>query len=115
MKLPDLSSGYAAWAGTFLGAVAWFAHNQVSHAVYWKCDAGGPLLTGLTALIAAAVAALGGWISWKARRVEAPPESTDRPEGHTFSGLVSAGAAALFVFAILLQGFSGFVVPGCAP
>ena len=115
MRLPGLDSGYAAWAGTFLGAAAWFAHNQVSTAIYWNCDAGGPLRTGLTALLAIAAAAVGGWISWKARPAPSPPESADRPEGHTFSGLVSAGAAALFIFAILLQGLSGFIVPGCAP
>ncbi|HEY8573017.1 hypothetical protein [Phenylobacterium sp.] len=115
MKRRDLRSGYAAWAGTFLGAVAWFGHNQVSHAVYWNCDAAGPLLTAGTALLAIAVAALGGWISWNARPAPAPPESTDRREGHTFSGLVSTGAAALFIFAILLQGLSGFIVPGCSP
>ena len=113
MRLRLRRSTYAPWAGLFLGAVAWFAHNQVSHAVYWDCHAGGALLTAGTALAFGAVAVAGGLISWAGRK--APPSSTDRPESRAFGAIVGAMAAALFTFGILLQALSGFIVPGCAP
>jgi hypothetical protein len=105
-------SSLAPWAGVFLGAGAWFAHHQAtSNTVYWNCEVGGPLFTGLLGLVFGFVALAGGWISWQARA--APPSSVDRPEPRNFGGVIGAGSAILFTFAILLQTLSGFIVPAC--
>jgi len=103
---------YAAWSGLFVGAAAWFAHHQVtSDRVYWACTTGGPLLTGGLGALCFIIAAGSGLVSWRAR--SGRPDRTEGPESSTFAGVVSAGAAALFCFAILLQGLTGFIVPAC--
>jgi hypothetical protein len=110
MKLRQ--SSYAPWAGLFLGAAAWFGDHQVtSNATYWNCEAGGPVFTTFLGAVFGFVAVSAGWISWQARA--APPASVDRPESRNFGGVVGAGSAALFTFAIILQTLSGYIVPGC--
>lgn len=102
----------APWAGVFLGALAWFAHHQVgSNANYWDCSLDRVWLTAGSGLLFGAVAAVGGVISWLARA--APPSSAGRPESRGFAAALGAMAAALFLFAILLQALSGLIVPGC--
>jgi hypothetical protein len=102
----------APWAGLFVGAAAWIAHHQFgSDRVYWSCTGGGPLLTGGLGLACFALAAAAGFISWNARPSPAP--DTEGPTGRTFVSVMSAGCAAIFCFAILLQSLSGFIVPGC--
>jgi putative copper export protein len=113
MKSRLRRSSFAPWAGLFLGALAWFGHNQVSNAVYWDCRLGGALLTAGTAIGFGALAIVGGLISWAGRA--APPSSTDRPESRAFGSVVGVMAAAIFLFTILLQALAGFIVPGCAP
>lgn len=112
MRVRLRRSSLAPWAGVFLGAIAWFAQHQgASNAVYWDCRLGGPWLTAGTGVACAAVIVAGGLVSWKARA--APPSTPDRPESRSFAGWVGAGTAAVFLFAVLLQTLSGFIVPGC--
>jgi hypothetical protein len=106
------TSAYAPWAGMFVGALAWFAHHQIgSNADFWSCRAGGPLLTVGLGLVFGLIAAAAGWVSWRTRI--AKPANPDRPESRMFAAVVSAGSAALFCFAIILQSLSGLIVPGC--
>lgn len=104
----SLRAAYAPWAGLFLGALAWFLHHQlVSNVTYWECSRGGPWLTGGLGLVFALIAGLGGVVSWRARA------APDGPRSGPFAVWVSAGSAAIFAFAILLQALSGFIIPGC--
>lgn len=101
-------AAYAPWAGLFLGAAAWFLHHQlVSNVTYWECARGGPVLTGVLGLLFVIAATVGGLISWRAR------DAPEGPRSGRFAAVVSAGAAAIFGFAILLQALSGFIIPGC--
>ena len=113
MRRPLVQTAYAPWAGVFLGAVGWFGQHQTgSSAVYWDCRMGGPWLTAGTGLAAAAVVVAGGLISWAART--APADSEGRQETRRFAAWVGAGSAGMFLFAVLLQTLTGFIVPGCA-
>ena len=105
-------SPYAPWAGLFVGAVAWFTHHQAgSNFTYWDCRASGGWLTVGLGLVALLVTAGAGFVSWRA--CETPPDSQDGSNTRNFGGWVSAGSAALFAFAILLQMLTGLIVPGC--
>jgi hypothetical protein len=102
----------APWTGLFVGAGGWFLHHQAgSDAVFWDCRLGGPLLTGLLGLVCGLLVLGGGVISWRARNPSA--EAEDRPESHSFAGVVGAGAAGLFLLAIAFQTLSGFIIPAC--
>jgi hypothetical protein len=104
---------FTPWAGLFLGAAGWFLHHQGgSNANFWDCRFGGPVYTLLLGLVSAAIVAAGGLISWRIWRT---PAGEDAPEVRSFGGLVSAAAAALFLFAIALQTLGGLIVPSCMP
>lgn len=112
MSLRLRRSSLPPWTGVFVGAAAWFAqHQAASNAVYWDCRLGGPWLTAGTGLACAALIVAGGLISWRARA--APPSSAGRPESRDFAAWLGVGAAAVFLFAVVLQTVSGFIVPGC--
>lgn len=110
MSAAGLKSAFAPWAGLFLGAVGWFAHQQTgSGANAWDCHMGGALtVLGLT-LVFGGLAVLGGVISWRARRpVEGPGAETRR-----FSGLVGTATAGIFLLAIVFDTLAGLIVPAC--
>jgi hypothetical protein len=113
MRLDLRESRLAPWAGMFLGAAGWFLHHQAgSNANYWDCRLGGPLYTVILAVACSAIVAAGGWISWRIWRSPAGP---DGMEPRSFAGLVAAGCAALFLFAIAMQTLGGLIVPKCMP
>lgn len=105
-------SPWAPWAGLFSGAAGWFLHQQGgAGANYWDCRFGGPLWTVMLALVSAAIILAGAYVSWGARR--APEAGEDRPEARRFGGTVSALAALVFLFAVVLQTLAGLLVPAC--
>jgi hypothetical protein len=105
----------APWAGLFLGAGAWFAHQQsISSLIYWDCRLGGPLATAGSGLAFGMVAAVGGLISWRAhRRAARAAMENGAPHNRSVAGLIGAGSAAIFLLAIAFQGLIGFIVPVC--
>ena len=107
------SSALAPWAGLFLGAAGWFAHHQIaSSLIDWDCTLGGPLLTLGLGLVCGLVIAAGGLISWRVhRRLAAAPQ--DAPHNRNVSGMIGAGAAAVFLLAVVFQALSGVIVPAC--
>jgi len=111
---PRLDRGaLAPWAGLFLGAAAWFAHQQgVSSTIYWDCRLGGPVLTAGLGLVAALVTAAGGWISWRAH--QASRRAAEGPaHNRSVAGMIGAGSAGMFLLAILFQSLTGVIVPVC--
>ena len=103
-------SAWAPWAGLFAGAAGWFTHQTLgADANYWDCRLGGPVWAVALGLACAAVAALGGWTSWRARGTV----GEDRVETRDFSGLVGAATAAIFLLAIAFQTLAGLIVPAC--
>ena len=98
------------WSGLILGATGWFLDHQLgADLIFHDCRRGGPWLSGGLAIICGLLVVAGGAMSWTASRHANLPTNQNRE----FSGLVAAGAAALFLLAILLQTFAGFIVPAC--
>jgi hypothetical protein len=96
------------WAGLFVGAAAWFLHHQAgSNANVYACHvAGGPYVI-VVGLACAALAIIGGVVSWRAE----PPAET--PQSHRFARIVGMAAAAIFTLAIGFQVLGGAIVPDC--
>jgi hypothetical protein len=104
-----LHSTFAPWAGLFLGALGWAAHHQLGSSLsFADCRLGGPMLSGGLGLGCAILALVGASVSWRARRA-----GDGRPETRAFAAWISLMAAGLFLLAIVLQTFAGFVLPDC--
>jgi hypothetical protein len=105
------ASLWAPWAGLFLGAAAWFLHHQAgSDANYWDCKVGGAGFTIGLGVACAVVAAGGGLISWRARKL---PEGPAAEQNRQFAAMVGAAGAAIFLLAIAFQTLAGALVPAC--
>jgi hypothetical protein len=101
------------WAGLWMGGGGWFLHQQaVVNTNYADCSLSGPVTVILIGLISAALAVLGGWLSWTAR---SRAESEGAPDlgSRRFLGELGTGASALFLVAIVYQLLAGLVVPEC--
>lgn len=104
------TSQIAPWTGLFVGALAWFAHQQLgSDANQWNChNAGSPWTIGV-GIASAALAAAGGWISWAARTPADEPSAPTR----SFGRIIGVLAAATFLLTIAFQTFAGVLIPEC--
>jgi uncharacterized membrane protein len=104
-------SALTPWAGVFLGAAAWFIHQQAgSGGDYWDCHLTGPFWSIGVGIVCGAIAVIGGVISWGSRR----SAGEDRSETRRFSGIVGAASAGIFLMAILFQILASLIVPACA-
>jgi hypothetical protein len=103
------TSPWTPWIGLLVGALAWFADQQISSAGdQWDCHAlGGPFAVAV-GLVCIAVTAAAGLASWRLR----PPLEAE-PPNRTFARMVGAGAAAIFILAIAFGTWAGVVLPGC--
>ena len=99
--------GFLPWAGLVLGVLALaIVHQFGSDATFDDCLAASPgpvLLVGILGLVVCAVSGLASW------RVTRRSDSDAR----RVVGVISAGSAALFVFAILLAMIATLVLPPC--
>ncbi|MBV9076966.1 MAG: hypothetical protein JO048_05720 [Methylobacteriaceae bacterium] len=94
-------------AGLAVGPIAWALSTQVGLALPAQQCAGAGWPWGLVAALAgAALTAGAGLVSWRASG-RAPSRAM------SFWARVSALAAALFVFALILQGLSSWMLTGC--
>ncbi|MBV9929793.1 MAG: hypothetical protein JO013_02475 [Alphaproteobacteria bacterium] len=96
------------WTALFVGAAAWFGSQQYgSNLAFAGCPSYSPLAALLIGLLALALTALGGFLSWGVWRggdVEAP-----RP----FVALIGILTSALLAVAIILQTVAGLIIPRC--
>ena len=106
-----------AWAGIFAGPGAWAMSTQASYAlVPWIC-AHKINLVPVLALVFAAIALFGAFLSWRSWKGPAVEESevhagvmeAPRP----FLGAIGALLGVLFALVILTQGAAGLVLNGC--
>lgn len=110
MTAAGARQAFAPWTGLFLGAAAWFGHQQsVSDAIFWDCRLGGPLLTAGLGLLFGLVGAAGGLVSWRAHRQARSADAHSR----SVAGMIGAGSAAIFLLAISFQSLAGLIVPVC--
>lgn len=103
------------WAGLAAGPAAWAVATQLQFAIApWTCAKGGAhLIVPGVALLLAAVAVVGGILSWRSWRAlpALPLEVGGRPRH--FLAALGTVAAMLFALAILMQGAGGLVFSGC--
>jgi hypothetical protein len=94
----------AKWSGAWLGAVAWFADQQiVATTAYANCPAYSRELALGVGIGCALLAVAGGWHSWRAR--QALPA-----EGERFIATISVLLAAISILAILFGTTAGVVL-----
>ena len=106
-----------AWAGIYAGPGAWAVSTQANYAlVPWVC-ANKVNLIPVVALVLAAVALAGAFLSWRSWRSAAVERSeigagiveAPRP----FLGVLGTLVGILFALVIITQGAAGLVLNGC--
>jgi hypothetical protein len=104
------ASALTPWAGLFLGAAAWFAHQQIGSAAnIWNCRAaGGAFIVGV-GLVCGLVALGGGLVSWMAH----VPQDDEARQNRNFARIVGMTGAGVFLLAIAFQTLAGVLVPAC--
>ncbi len=99
----------APWLGLVGAAAGWFlAHQAGSNSVFDDCRVGESWFVVAVNLAGLVLAVAGGFFSWDVCR-----QDERETEGRRFLGLLGALLAALAVFAIVLQGVSGLILPRC--
>ena len=95
------------WAGLVIGLVSVsFVHQFGSEGAFNDCQVNAPVPLLLVALLGIATCGVSGLLSWRSVR-----RSTS--ESRRVIGVISAGLASLFVFAILLAMIAALVLPPC--
>jgi hypothetical protein len=107
----------ASWAGLACGPGAWAVGTQLQYALTpWICGRGINLVP-IVALVLAAVALAGAFISWRVwsgAAVEEAGTGTGVMEApRPFLAGVSVLLGLLFALALLTQGAAGLVLNGC--
>lgn len=103
-----LSTMFLPWAGLVAGTIgAALAHQFGSEGTFDDCAAISPVPLLVVSLIGLAFAIAGGVGSWGVLRDE-----SEGPARRVIA-TVSVGAAALFIFAILLPMVASLVIPPC--
>lgn len=96
------------WAGLISGAIgAALAHQFGAEGMFDDCEAIAPVPLILAALLGLAIVAAGAVASWRVWRDQAEVES------RRLVAVISLGACALFVLAILLPMIATLVLPPC--
>lgn len=97
--------GWRAWSGLVVSPIAWAGHHQFGSSLnFYDCHAGrGWLIAGVGALALAATA-VGGLLSWSARR---------RPQPAGFVAVLGAMAGALLSLTIAIQIGAALILPAC--
>ena len=104
------------WAGLAAGPVAWAVNHQLSYMIVpWVC-AGGVNLIPVLALLFAALAAAGAFISWGSLGGMEEVVAENHAGGHPRRMLaaVSILFALLLMLVILIQGAAALVIDACA-
>jgi hypothetical protein len=103
---------FGKWAGAWLGALAWFADQQlVSMTAYANCPVRTHEFTVSVAVGCILLACAGAWASWRARRA-LPDNSTASPSLKTdrFIATMSLAIAALSILAIVFGTAAGVIL-----
>jgi len=108
MNRAAIREQFAPWAGLVVGIVAGgFAHQFGSQTVFDHCASANPLPLLLVLLLCIAVTAAAGLLSWQigARHSEGPTRR--------LVAFISAGTAALIIFAALFTVIAALMLPRC--
>lgn len=96
------------WTGLAAGTLAAGLTHQIgSEGVFDHCAAFSPIPLLLISLVGIAMTVAGGLASWRVLRVDSETQA------RKVIAAISVGAAALYVFAILLPMIASLVIPPC--
>jgi hypothetical protein len=96
------------WTALFVGTAAWFGSQQYgSNLAFAGCPSYSPLAALLIGLLALALAAVGGFLSWRVWR------GGEIEESRPFIALIGILTSALLAVAIVLQTAAGLIIPRC--
>jgi hypothetical protein len=109
MRLPSTSAKLMAWAGLVIGGILWAANTQLGEILPTTDCIGKHHLTAILSFAGAFVVLGSGIASW---RLDSRPSIGD-DRSLSFSSRLSALAALVFTFALLMQGAASLVLSGC--
>ncbi|MGY4630028.1 hypothetical protein [Bradyrhizobium sp. USDA 4486] len=100
------------WAGLWLAPLIWAANMQLGQILpYADCRTQVPI-AAISSFLGAGVTILAGVVSWRSAARQ-PAEAGSRATASAFGGRLSALSAAIFTFALLMQGIASMVLSGC--
>jgi hypothetical protein len=95
----------APWTGMFAGPLCWALNQQgFSSLLHFNCRLGSGTKGIVSFVVLAIVLIASGVVSWRWR---------GGTELQRFIGIASAGAAALFLLALIFQTAATLILPGC--
>jgi hypothetical protein len=109
MRLPRTSAKLMAWAGLVIGGIAWAANTQIGEILPPADCSSDVRRSAIISFVAAAIVLASGGISW---RLDSRPSVGD-DRSLPFASRLSAMAALVFTFALLMQGAASLVLSGC--
>jgi hypothetical protein len=109
MRLPSTSAKLMAWAGLVIGGVAWAVNTQLGEILPTADCIGKHHGSAIISFFGALIVLGSGALSW---RLDSRPSIGD-DRSLPFSSRLSALAALVFTFALLMQGAASLVLSGC--
>jgi len=107
MKRGSFLSRFAPWAGLAIGVLAVaIVHQFGSDSVFDDCRRNSPAPVLAVASVGLLICLLSGFASWRSIR-------DDPEEPRRLIGMMSAGSAAFFSFAIILAMIAAVALPPC--
>jgi hypothetical protein len=98
-----------AWAGLIIGGIIWAANTQLGQILPYVDCIGQAHLSAIISFVGALVVLASSALSW---RLDGRPSVGD-DRSLPFASRLSALAALVFTFALLLQGAASMVLSGC--
>lgn len=111
MNASKLLTNLLVWAGLWFASLIWAANMQLGQILPYADCRSHFQFSAIASFTGAALAALSGVASWLARQRIAG--DGPRHGNVDFGSGVSALSAAIFTFALLMQGVASVVLTGC--
>ena len=112
MSASKVTTGLMNWAGLWFAALIWAGNMQLGQLLpYIDCRLSFHA-SAIASFGGAVLAMLSGFVSWSAAR-KIVNETSVRQDVVNFGVVVSMLSAAIFTFALLMQGVASLVLSGC--
>lgn len=111
MNMSKPFANLAIWAGLWVAPLMWAANMQLGQILPYIDCSGRMHASAIASFLCGAVAALSSVVSW--RYAGGPNSASETRNIAVFGALVSALSAALFTFALVMQGIASMVLTGC--
>lgn len=111
MSMSKPLANLAIWAGLWVAPLVWAANMQLGQILPYADCYGRMHASAIASFLCGAVAALSSAVSWRYAR--GPNSASETRQIAVFGAFVSALSAALFTFALVMQGIASMVLTGC--